>query len=463
MALLVPDMTLKRIVLTALCAAGTALALPLAGQGTVPHLSLGDALRIAGTRAYANRAAAATATAAAATATGALRGVLPGVSAEASALRTTEPIAAFGFALKQRGVSQASFAPQALNHPSAITNVGTGLVLELPLANPDAWFGLRSARAAASAASASAQWTTSTVSENVIQAYFGAVVATQLARTMSDAETAAREHVRSAELAATNGFVTSSDALLARVRAGEVTVQRIEAESRARLARAALATLLGVPGDTAISLPDALPTPTLIRTRLSSTIESQTRGDVLAASEARRAAGLDLKRAQGALLPRINGFARYDWNSASRVGGGAPAWTIGAAASWSLFAGGRELGDIRGAQARLRAAEAGADGAEAAAELERLSADESVTVAVARAAIADTAVDQAAEAMRVVRRKYDGGIAAISELLDAAAAHTQTRLMQADARYRLIAAIAARLRARGADPAALALLDPDLR
>ncbi|MDQ8155523.1 MAG: TolC family protein [Gemmatimonadota bacterium] len=456
-------MTLKRIVITGVGAALAALAQPLAGQGAAPNLTLGDALRIARTHAYANRAASATATAAAATATGALRGVLPGVSAEASVLRTNEPIAAFGFALKQRGVSQASFAPQALNHPSAITNVGTGLLLELPLANADAWFGLRSARAAASAATASAQWTASTVSENVIHAYFGAVVATQLARTMADAETAAREHVRSAELAATNGFVTSSDALLARVRAGDVTVQRIEAESRARLARAGLATLLGVPADTAVSLPEALPTPTLVRARLANAVESHTRGDVLAASEARRAASLDLKRAQGALLPRINGFARYDWNAPSRIGGGSPAWTIGAAASWSLFGGGRELADIRSAQARLYVAEAGADGAAAAAELALRSTDENVTVAFARAAIADTAVDHAAEAMRIVRRKYDGGIAVISELLDAAAAHTQTRLMQADASYRLIAAIAARLRARGADPAALAILDPDLR
>jgi outer membrane protein TolC len=65
--------------------------------------------------------------------------------------------------------------------------------------------------------------------------------------------------------------------------------------------------------------------------------------------------------------------------------------------------------------------------------------------------------------LRIVRRKYEGGLATVSELLDAAAAETQARLMRSDARFRYLAAAAARLRAWGADPAALAALDPDLR
>jgi outer membrane protein TolC len=451
------------------CATVTIVAAPvvtaLGAQNAVPgpRLTLGDALRIADRSAYANRAANAGADAARAQAEGALRGILPGASAEAAVVRTTDPIGAFGFALKQRGVSQASFAPPSLNNPAGITNYGAGLVLEQPLVNADAWMGIRSARAAADAATTGARWTATTVRGDVAQAYYGAIVARELSRTMIAAERSAREHVRAAESAATNGFVTRSDALLARVRAGDVTVQRLEAESRARLARASLAVLLGVPGDTAFALPESLPSPADVVARVPQPTASLDRDDVAAAREATSAARFDLRRAQGTMLPRLNGFARYDWNSPSRIGGGSPAWTVGAAASWSVFGGGREIADARGAAARLKAAEAQAAGAEAHAALERHSADEAFAVALQRSAIADTAVAQSGEALRIVRKKYDGGLATVSELLDAGAADTQVRLMQADARYRVIIAAAARLRAWGANPAALATLDPGLR
>ena len=118
---------------------------------------------------------------------------------------------------------------------------------------------------------------------------------------------------------------------------------------------------------------------------------------------------------------------------------------------------------MRGAAARARGADTQAEAARAVAMLERQGADEAWSVAAVRAAISDTAVTQSDEALRIVQKKYDGGIAAISELLDAAAANTQSRLMRSDARFRLIAAAAARLRAWGGDPAALASLDSNTR
>ena len=445
-----------------LLAAAFAGAVPAAAQSPLPQprLTLAEALRRADGAAYANRGARAAAEGQRATARGALRGVLPALGADASTLRTTDPINAFGFSLKQRGVSMASFNPATLNDPSAATNYAAGLTLQQPFVNADAWAGLRAARTAASATEAQAQWTRVTTRANVVQAFYGAVVAREMAVTMLAAARAAREHVRAAELAAANGLVTKSDALLARVRAGEVEAQRIEAQSRALMARAQLAVLLGSPADTAFALPDSLP---LAGEPAVQRADVTVRADVQAAGLARDAARLDRTRAGATLLPKLNGFARYEWNSPARVAAGKPMWTVGAMLSWSPFGGGAEWADLQGAAARLRGAEAQAEGARAAAALERQDADQAWQVAAARAAIADTSVVQAAEAMRIVRRKYDGGLAPISELLDAAAAHTRTQLMQADARYRVLVAIATRLRARGADPAALAVLDPDLR
>jgi outer membrane protein TolC len=452
----------RRLLLAAALAGAFAGAMPAAAQTPTPQprLTLAEALRRADGAAYANRGARAAAEGQRATARGALRGVLPTIGADASALRTTDPINAFGFSLKQRGVSMASFNPSLLNDPAATTNYAAGFTLQQPLVNTDAWAGLRAARTAVSASEAQAQWTRVTTRANVVQAFYGAVVAREMATTMLAADRAAREHVRAAELAVANGLVTKSDALLARVRAGEVEAQLLESQSRARLARAQLARLLGQPGDTAFSLPDSLPlvvVPTPTRDSVTA------RADVQAAGLGRDAARFDRQRAGASMLPRLNGFARYEWNSPDRVAAGKPMWTVGAVLSWSPFGGGSELADLQGASARLRGAEAQAEGARAAAALEQQDADEAWSVAAARAAIADTAVQQSDEALRIVRRKYEGGLSGISELLDASAANTQARLMRSDARYRLIAAAAARLRAWGGDPALLASLDSDSR
>jgi outer membrane protein len=445
-----------------LVAAALGAAAPAAAQTAAPspRLSLGEALRRADRAAYANRVAGAGADAQRAVAAGALRGVLPSLGADASLLRTTDPINAFGFSLKQRGVSMASFAPASLNDPAAISNYSAGLTLQQPIVNGDAWAGLRAARAAASAGVAQADWVRLTTRATVVEAYFGAVLARELETTMRAAERAAREHVRAAELAFTNGLATRSDALLARVRAGEVEAQSLEAQSRARLARAQLAMLLGTPGDTSFTLPETLP---LATEPAPARADVTARADVRAAEQAREAARYDRLRAGASMLPRLNGFARYEWNSADRPAAGKPMWTVGAMVSWSPFGGGAEIADLRGASARLRSADAQAEAARAAAALERQEADEAWRVAGARAAIVDTSVIQSDEALRLVRRKYEGGLAAISELLDAAAANTQARLMRSDGRYRLIAAAAARLRAWGGDPALLASLDADAR
>lgn len=445
-----------------LLAAALAGAVPATAQSPTspPRLTLAEALRRADGAAYANRGARAAAEGQRAAARGALRGVLPAVGADASSLRTADPINAFGFSLKQRGVSMASFNPATLNDPSATTNYAAGLTFQQPLVNADAWAGLRAARSAASATEAQAQWTRVTTRANVVQAFYGAVVAREMAVTMLAADRAAREHVRAAELAAANGLVTKSDALLARVRAGEVEAQLLEAQSRARLARAQLALLLGAPGDTAFSLPDSLPHAV---GQAPGGDAVTTRADVKAASLARDAARFDRQRAGASMLPRVNGFARYEWNSPDRIAAGKPMWTVGAMLSWSPFGGGSELADLQGASARLRGAEVQAEGARAAAALDQQDADEAWRVAEARAAIADTAVRQSDEALRIVRRKYEGGLSSISELLDASAANTQARLMRSDSRYRLIAAAAARLRAWGGDPALLASLDSDSR
>ena len=268
-----------------------------------------------------------------------------------------------------------------------------------------------------------------------------------------------------AESMVRQGLVTKSDALLASVRAGDVDSQLAEAEGNVLIARRQLAVLLGRDGlqsDTLPALPAVLPGAARIRVVVvadTETVVAAPRADVEAASRGADAASGDALRARLAFVPRINSFARYDWNSPSRLYAGERNWTVGVMASWTVFAGAGDISDVRASDGRALAAQAEADAAAANARLEAQQTLTALTVALTRLDIAERAVSQSAEAHRIVARKYEGGLATVVELLDAQAAEIQSALALSQARWSTIVAAAERRLAIGRDPASLTVLD----
>jgi outer membrane protein TolC len=434
-----------------------AAAAPLGAQAP---LSLAQALRRADSAAYSNRTAGANARAQADQTTAALQGILPTLRTEAGYVRTDNPLAAFGSTLQQRGVSASSFNPASLNYPAPATNWSGAVVVEVPIFNPDAWFGRAVASSAAAAAKAGSGWTRETTRLDVTRSYFDAVLAREQVRTLETSTTAGQAHVRQAESMVTNGLATRSDALLASVQLGQLEAQLIGARGNAGTARERLALLLGQPGDTAFTLPDSLPSAVQIRNLMKPSIsDSAARLDVTVARLGLEAARRDVHRANARYLPRLNGFGRYDWNSHDRVFSGPDSYTVGIMASFTPFAGASEIAERRAAQARADAARAMAEAADAGAALERSATQTELAVAIARLGIAEVSLTQAAEAHRIVARKYTGGLATIAELLSAAAVETQTRLSLSEARYQAIVANAAARHAAGADLMALTVLE----
>jgi outer membrane protein TolC len=432
-----------------------------AAPAAAQQLTLADALVRADAGAYANRIAAGQRAERAGQGYAALRGILPTLRAEGAFVRTTEPLSAFATTLRQRAVTLASFDPTRLNFPPPAGNWAAALVAEVPLVNVDAWAGRRAADAAAAATDAAAEWTRLGTRGDVVRGYYGAVLAAERVVTLATATAAAHGHVRQAEVLVREGMATRSDALLAAVRAGEIDAQLAEARAAALDARRQLALLLGAPAETTFALPPTLPAADRIRSVVDTdtTSGAATRADVSAAGRGLTAARADALRARSAYLPRVNSFARLDWNSASGLYTGEDSWTVGLMLSWSPFAGGSEIGDIRAAGGREAAARAQAEAAEARAALELAQTRSALAVALARLGIAERAVAQSSEAHRIVARKYEGGLAGVVELLDAAAAETASALGYSHARYATIAAAAARRQAMGGDPGTLAALE----
>ena len=429
------------------------------------QLSLRDAFAEATRAGYASRIAAGHTATQQAQTLGPLKGILPNVRFDAGFLRTTDPTAVFGTTLRQRGVTQASFDPQRLNYPSAARNYQTAIVLEQPLLNADAWTGRRAAVRAADASYAAEEWTQVSTRVDVVRAYYGAVLATERVVALRAAAHAAHAHVAQAESMVRQGLVTKSDALLASVRAGDVDAQLAEAEGAATTTRRQLAVLLGRSGD---GLPDDLiavkhlPPSERIRAEVAADTvvrPAALRADVRAATDALAAARGDALRAKASLLPRLNAFAGYDWNSAAGLYADDRNWTVGIMASWRPFTGASELADIGAAAGRAQAALAQAEAARANAQLEIEQSRTALAVALTRLDIAEQATAQSSEAHRIVGRKYGGGLASVVELLDAQAAEIHSVLALSEARWGAIVAAAERRRALGLDPSSLGSLD----
>lgn len=431
-------------------------------QAEPPRLTLAEALRRADSAGFANRIAAGQVEAQQAQGTAALRGILPTVRLDAGWMRTTDPLNAFGFLLRQRGVTQASFDPNRLNFPDPITNVSAATVAEVPLLNLDAWMGRAAAGRAAGAVDAGAAWTRSGARVDAVRGYYGAVLARQSVAVLERAFAAATSHVRQAESLTRNGVVTRSDALLAQVKAGEVEARLAQARADADLGASRLALALGATTGPDFELPAALPAQGSVRALAEAELADTTparRDDVAAAELGEAAADADARRATSLYVPRVNSFARYDWNSATALFGGPKSWTVGVMASWSPFAGASEIAERKAAGGRRAAARAQAEAARAMAQVEQARAVSVLRVALIRLDIAERSVAQAAEAHRIVARKYEGGLATITELLDASAAETGADLGLAAARYDVIVALAEARRALGRDVTTLAALD----
>lgn len=457
-----PLLVMNRITRLSAWTLAVAVALPAPAAA---QLTLGDALRRADRSAFANRVAAGMARAQAAQAVAPLKGIVPAVRLEAGYLRTTDPIGVFGSTLRQRSITPAHFDPQRLNYPSAVSNYQAAVILEQPLLNADAWIGRRGARHAAEASQASAEWTRLGTRVDVVRAYYGAVLAMERVRTLQAAARAAAGHVARAEALVRQGLVTRSDALLASVRAGEIEAQLAEAEGNAVTARRQLAVLLGGGGDELedpSSLPASLPSSARIRAVLAADTVSAVpgpRADVRAAGAGMSAARVDVLRAHSAYLPRLNSFARYDWNSAARPYAGDKNWTVGIMASWTPFVGASDVAEVQATRGRAAAARAQRDAAAAGALLESAQTRTALIVALQRLAIAERAVTQSAEAHRIVGRKYEGGLATVVEVLDAQSLANQSALSLAQARWSAVAAGAERRRALGRDPGTLQAFD----
>ena len=348
----------------------------------------------------------------------------PRVTVSESWQRGNNPVFVFSSLLSARQFAAANFAIDALNRPDALGFFhGAVLAEQVVFDGGRISAGLNASRQAATMVSAALAESELDLAARVAATY-GRVLTAEAAKRAADrAIDAATEDVTRAERRRDAGTVTEADVLTLRVHMAAMRQRAIEAAGQAAVARAELNRLRGMAVDTPFE-PQEPPPASAGATRDWSALAA----DALANRPdlARAAAAVDLadagrRQARASWWPQVGAQAAYQYDGLT-FSSRATNWVVGGEVRWTFNTGLGDRAAVRAAAAAGQRARASLDEARAAVQVDVLSALRALESAEAREAVAAATVAQARESERIIRDRYDAGMAGVQDVLGAAAA-----------------------------------------
>ncbi len=363
-------------------------------------------------------------------------GRMPTVQLSESWLNGNNPVYAFGSLLEQARFKQSNFDLSKLNNPDSLNNFRFGVSIRMPVFD-QRQTSTRVKRALLGSQQAEKQ--TSQVEQQirfeVLRAYYGVLLARARKELTDEAVKLADADVKRSRDRVDTGMAVTADLLSAEVQMADFLQQRIEADGEIATATAALSTAMGLSADSPQKLSGTLAEKNfaaagqdeLIRMALAQRPEYARAGLALKSSEEQ------VKGVRSEMLPRVDVFAnmgvsRYNWVQ------GSGDYLVGASVTFNLFDAGRRA---RIAQARATATLVASEQEQLANQIrfEVVRACQLYISARERVAVAQRAINQADEALRIVQDRYNEGLTTITEVLRAQTALVRARLNLAGARY----------------------------
>ena len=351
----------------------------------------------------------------------------PRISATESWQRGNDPTFVFSSLLSSREFAAANFAIDALNHPNPIGFFRASVGVEQTVFDGGRLRSLvNSAALRRTIAEASFDEATASVALATTSAY-GRLVSAVAARRAADAGTAAaREDLARAERRRDSGMASDADVLALVVHVAELQQRAIQAEGDSSAAHAELNRLMGSPIDhvfQAVEPSGASPNDVGDHPDVTALLaEADARRPEIKRSAASEQIAANVGRqARAALIPQVaaqGAFAMAGTEIADR----ASSWIVGGELRWTFSTGGGELAALRAAAASRAQARAQADDVRAAVHVEVVSALSRVESARARLAVSRAAVDQARESQRIIRDRFEAGLASVNDVLRASTA-----------------------------------------
>ena len=382
--------------------------------------------------------------------------LFPRVSFVESWQRGDQPVFVFSSLLSSRRFAAANFAIDSLNSPDPTGFFHSALSIEQVLFD-----GGRTRAATASIglqrdiASLSADAAAAGLAVTATETYGRVLAARAAGRAADAAVTSAQEDLTRATLRRDAGTLSDADVLSMSLHLAEVRERRIQAAGDEAIAKAQLNRLMGAPIDREYdaqepAVPPQVPRDTQRVDALFAEAETS-RPDLKRAAAAEQLADAGRRQARAAWYPQLVAQAGLEANG-TRVGDRASSWVAGGELRWSLSTGGAELAQRAAAIEAAARARAEREDARTAAQVEIVSAQRRLESARARQAVARESVDQARESQRIIRDRFDAGIAGTSDVLRAATAVLDAETRRVSALVDAIVSCAMLDRATGRRP-----------
>jgi len=418
-----------------------ALVLAAAAAPAQQRLTLPEATAEALVKSDVLRAEDARVAGAAGAVTAARGNLLPTITAEERFLTTDNPAYDFSMKINQGQFTPADLqgAPGTFNNPDPINDFQTSLTITQPLYSRRATLGVEMARAEAGAVGLDRDRRREEVVYQVLQAWLGARAAEAYLETAIRAEEDASEHLRLAGVAEAAGTGLASDRLRAEVALAGARRMRLSVENDLEIARRGFGLAIGREEPVApAELGEKPPDPDL--ESLLATVGARADLRALAArvSNARRGA----EQAGAARLPEVGLTGTLQANDPDvPLGTSGTSYAVGIGVTWNLFDGNRSRGAQAQAEAAARQAESYLAGLTKEARFRVRESWLRWKDAQAGVAIAEGALTAAAEGVRLVRLRYENGLAPMVTLLDAQSALDRARADAVRARVGVAAAL----------------------
>jgi outer membrane protein len=363
---------------------------------------------------------------------------LPRLNLSLTATRSNDALNAFGLKLGQERISLADFNPVTLNAPAAINNFNSRIELLVPVYNGGMVQSyVDTAKAYVRAAQSGDEVARQQLAKHVLMAYQGVHTARAYIKLAEEARVAAEEYVRISDKLHRQGMVVKSDVLSAKVNLEDIKIKVVEAKNAEAAALNQLALLMGK------SLDDAIDVGEPVKPTLLAGSPADLRAQALNEHAGLRAlrnqlsgAGSQVAAARNAKKPQFNVMLRQDWND-KNLGLDASSYTVAGVLSWAAFDGGVSNAGIDRAEAqrselvaKLRQAEDGIGYQVTDARRKALEAEEKI-------AAREGGLEQAQEAQRLIKKRYENGMATLIEVLGAQAQLDKANADLVSARYEL--------------------------
>lgn len=358
---------------------------------------------------------------------------LPQAGFSYSAIGTNNPLNAFGFKLQQKSITQNDFNPSLLNNPSATSDFTTKLELQQPLINFEMLYKRKAAAKQTELYVYKTQRTKEYLELEVQKAYLQLQLAYDAADVLEDAIKTASSVYTFTDNHFKQGLIQKSDLLNVKLRVTTIETNIAKAKSNIQNASDYLSLLMGEEAEVVYTVDK--PDQTVTETGNTSTKIPAARADFIAMQKAIEASDLVIKASKKRYLPKLNAFGSYQLNDSHVLGFGAGAWMAGVQLSWDIFKGNKTKNNINTQKLERDKLKEQLVQQKEQSQLELNKAYRDLSDAQFDAKQQKAAIEQAAEALQILRNRYEQGLVNTTDVLTAATQLSQQKFALAQAVY----------------------------